>query len=520
METGRLGYLALWRNFPGTVALYGALLVHMVLALRTLYRRRTLRMPAWEALQLLLGLLIPPLLASHVIGTRVASHWYGTIDSYGRVVSVLGILRPELGLRQVLVVVLAWSHGCLGLHFWLRLRPAYARHFALVIAGYVLLPVLALLGFLGAVREIWTKTVADPEWITRTVRATDPSAPDTAAALSRLLTIVLAAYGGALAAVLIGRLARALAARRHRIRIAYPGGREVTVPRGFTVLEASRAARIPHASVCGGRGRCSTCRVRVVKGHEGAPPPGPDELRVLRRVDAAPTVRLACQLRPTGDVVVEPLLPPGARVGDGATPGPATGREREVAVVFADLRSFTAIAERRLPYDVVFLLNRYFEAMAVAVHRAGGIVNQFTGDGVMALFGVETEIDEGCRQALDAAVGMVDAIAQMSRELAEELDAPLRIGVGIHAGPAVVGRMGYGDTVYLTAVGDTVHVASRLQDLTKLYTCPLVISEHVADRAGLDATGFPRHELAVRNRTEPLAIRVIDDVHRLRATTR
>jgi adenylate cyclase len=80
--------------------------------------------------------------------------------------------------------------------------------------------------------------------------------------------------------------------------------------------------------------------------------------------------------------------------------------------------------------------------------------------------------------------------------------------------------MGYGDTVYLTAVGDTVHVASRLQDLTKLYTCPLVISEHVADRAGLDATGFPRHELAVRNRTEPLAIRVIDDVHRLRATTR
>ena len=100
METGRLGYLALWRNLPGTVALYGALLIHIALALVSLYRRRTLRMPAWEALQLVLGLVIPPLLASHVIGTRVASHWYGSIDSYSRLVSVMGILRPDLGLRQ------------------------------------------------------------------------------------------------------------------------------------------------------------------------------------------------------------------------------------------------------------------------------------------------------------------------------------------------------------------------------------------------------------------------------------
>ena len=168
-----------------------------------------------------------------------------------------------------------------------------------------------------------------------------------------------------------------------------------------------------------------------------------------------------------------------------------------------------------MPYDVVFLLNRYFEAVTVAIERAGGIVNQFTGDGVMALFGVDTDAAEGCRRALDAAARMVEAVADVSRELADELDAPLRIGIGIHAGPAVVGRMGYGDTVYLTAVGDAVHVASRLQDLTKQYACQLVISEHVATRAGLDASAFPRHELTVRNRREPLAIRVVDDVHRL-----
>lgn len=76
-------------------------------------------------------------------------------------------------------------------------------------------------------------------------------------------------------------------------------------------------------------------------------------------------------------------------------------------------------------------------------------------------------------------------------------------------------RMGYGEAMYLTAVGDTVHVASRLQDLTKEYDCQLVVSEDVAAVAGIDASPFPRHEIHVRNRERPLAIRVIDDVHRI-----
>jgi len=99
--------------------------------------------------------------------------------------------------------------------------------------------------------------------------------------------------------------------------------------------------------------------------------------------------------------------------------------------------------------------------------------------------------------------------------VADELEKPLRIGIGIHTGPAVVGRMGFGAAMYLTAVGDTVHVASRFQDLTKQYQAQLVISEQVAECAGLDVSGFPRHEITVRNRREPLAIRVIADVRAL-----
>jgi adenylate cyclase len=249
--------------------------------------------------------------------------------------------------------------------------------------------------------------------------------------------------------------------------------------------------------------------VRIVRGLSDLPPPSAEEARVLQRVAAPPGVRLACQLRPRADLAVIPVLP--------AVPAPRTvpsvehrpGREQEVAVLFADLRGFTRVAEHKLPYDVVFLLNRYFEVAGEAIERAGGIANQFTGDGVMALFGVDAGPGDGARQALAAARGLVAGLAGLSQELAHELPAPLHMGIGIHVGHAVVGRMGYGHGVYLTAVGDTVHVASRLEQLTKEYDCELVITEEVARRAAIDPGAWPRHELTVRNRGGTLAVYTI-----------
>ena len=183
-----------------------------------------------------------------------------------------------------------------------------------------------------------------------------------------------------------------------------------------------------------------------------------------------------------------------------------------MAELFADLRGFTRISEHKLPYDVVFLLNRYFEAVGDAIEQAGGIANQFTGDGVMALFGVPADPQTACQHALKAASAMIRNLAELNQTSAEELHEPLSVGVGIHTGPAVVGRMGRGVASYLTAVGDTVHVTSRLQNLTKEYRCQMVISEQVAQLAGLNVSPFPRHELTVRNRAEPIVIRVIKEV--------
>ena len=134
------------------------------------------------------------------------------------------------------------------------------------------------------------------------------------------------------------------------------------------------------------------------------------ELKVLQRVGAAPDVRLACQLRPTNNLTVTPLLPAHAQASEGyGQPAYLAGQERMIAVMFADIRSFTGIAETKLPYDLVFFLNSYFAAVGAAIVSSGGIIDKFVGDGVMALFGVESGPEEGCRQALAAAQAMIRA---------------------------------------------------------------------------------------------------------------
>jgi adenylate cyclase len=513
MEAGRVWFLALWRNPLSTAIFYGSLLTHFVLALYALYQRRHLRIPFWEALQLGLGLCIPLLLATHFTATRMAFEWYAVEDSYAKTVLTLWRQNPINGLRQALLVLIAWTHGCIGLHFWLRLRPWYPRYAAALYAMALLLPVFALLGFTQAGREIDYLIARDPDWIEALYRSTNALQPGEGQDLVDLRDGIIYGFWGCLGTVMLARALRHAYQRRRRVRIVYPDGREIQVPRGFTVLEASRFAGIPHASVCGGRGRCSTCRIRVAGPASALPAASPAEQRLLERVGVAPNVRLACQLRPMGTISVTPLLPAHAQASDGyAQPAYLAGQERTIAVLFADLRSFTGIAERKLPYDLVFLLNSYFETVGEAITSSGGLVDKFIGDGVMALFGVDSRPERGCRQALAAAQRMIGQVNALSQNLAEELPEPLRIGIGIHCGPVVVGRMGYGETVHVTAIGDTVNVASRLQDLTKEFGCQLVMSEEVARQSELDTAAFQRREITLRNRNEALSIFVVEDV--------
>ncbi|MGE0096026.1 MAG: adenylate/guanylate cyclase domain-containing protein, partial [Alphaproteobacteria bacterium] len=504
-EMARVWFLWLWRNAVGTTLLYGSLLTHLCLAFWAIYRRRSLRMPPWEAAQLLLGLSIPPLLIDHIIGTRGLHQEGGIDDSYTYVTYVLWTLAPWKGIEQMAVITVAWLHGCIGLHFWLRLKPWYRRVVPLAYATALLIPTLGVAGFVAMGREV-ADLAQSSSWRKQAVaeyRLDDQALLEQAGDASN---IALGIFVGLLVLTLLARWLRAWWMRRHGlVRITYPANQVVTIHPGTSILEASRGARIPHASVCGGRGRCSTCRVRISVGVDALPAANDEEKRVLMRVGAAPNVRLACQLRPTADLAVVPLLPPSATAAEAATRQKhLRGEEREVAILFADLRGFTRLSEGRLPYDLVFVLNRYFEAMGQAVERSGGLVDKFIGDGVMALFGVDQDVETACRNALAAAQAMAHRLTGLNESLAHELEEPLRIGIGIHVGPAIVGEMGYARATSVTAIGDAVNTASRLEALTKEYGAQLVVSEEIARRSGISLDQFDKHHVDIRGRREPL----------------
>jgi adenylate cyclase len=174
--------------------------------------------------------------------------------------------------------------------------------------------------------------------------------------------------------------------------------------------------------------------------------------------------------------------------------------------MFLDLREFTSLSHSRLPYDVVFILNEFFAATGSAITTYGGWIDKFLGDGLLAIFGQHRGVEMGCRQALRAARAIDLALDHVNAKLGPDIGRPLRVGMGIHAGPLLLGRIGYGEAVDLTVIGNVVNVASRLEALTKESGVQLVISADVARHAGcLDELG-PARTVDVRSVAEPIQV--------------
>jgi len=519
MEAGARVHDFIWHSAVGTTVLYGAFTFHFGLALWALYDRRSFRMRIGEWARLLLGFSIVPLLLHHFTAGRYVYSAFGVQRSYDTILTAYFRFVPWWGWRQIIVLLIAWTHGCLGIHIWLRIRPSYHRYQPILLVAAVLLPVFALLGIWQGVREVLAYGYAHPDWLQALVRNGHMRDPAVGGPSWSLEVGLYWAYGLLVAAVFGARGIRRLIQYRHGlIGITYPSGQRVLVPKGHSVLDASRLARIPHASICGGRGRCTTCRVTVLRGHQGLPAPSESELAALRRLRVSPNVRLACQLRPQSDVSVLLLLPPDITAFDRRRASADSGGSEYFAVImFVDIRRSTAIVENRLPYDVVFVLNHFFEAVAGAVIDEGGKPNQFLGDGLMAIFGDKTQSpEEACRKALRATLRIAERLDDVNKRLAGELADPITIGVGLHAGTVIFGELGYRDNFVVTAIGDTVHVAARLQDLTKDYSCEVVISEIVRRTANLNLGNFAAHEVQVRGRQAAVQVYTINSIGSLK----
>ncbi len=500
-----------WQGVVGTTLLYGALLIHMWLGLQALYRRRYFRWTRTEMLQLGLGLAFPALLANHLSVTRTALTLYGLNKGYVAELASLWVLAPRTGWLQIAVLIAAWTHGCIGLFFVLRLRRNFPAWQAPLLATAALLPVLALLGFVQGGREV-ARAMHDLSFMGANLNTHITGTLAQRATLAWLRDQFLIAYAIALALVILARgIRRAIELRRGLVVIFYPAGAQVRVPRGLTVLDASHLGRIAHASVCGGRGRCSTCRVHIVWAAGELAPPAPHEAELLRNIgaDSAET-RLACQLRATGNMQIVPLIPPNAAFAYIAGRAPRIpGEERFVVAMFVDLRGSTRLTEHRTPYDSVFLLGRFISAVSLTITQHGGRPVQFLGDGVLALFGLECAPDVACRQSLAALAALAANLADVADLFRQETQQDFGYGVGLHCGQAIVGEVGFGRDIGFTALGKTVNVAHRLQEVARDRGAVAVISDAVFACAGEGDPAYEGDEIALRGQARKVTVRVI-----------
>lgn len=493
-----------WRTWIGTALLLTAFAVHYANALWSVYVRRSLRLTRWEWAQLSLGLCIPVLLMSHVISTRIAESVLDVTSYYNTVLIVQWLMFPWLGAVQIIAVLTVWIHACIGINYWLRTKRWYPGWRPLFFGFGLLLPTLALAGYITAGNQI-LREAKNPDYAKQSLEDSNL----TAATLADIGRMTRAGWGIFLALTLLPFAGRGLRSWHYRRRkppmLVHSSGRILPILPGATVLETLRENGIAHASVCGGRARCTTCRIIVTKGLERLPAASGLEAKALARIGATAGMRLACQIRPVADVAVMPLLAADATAADGSVRGGLEGSERLITVVFVDLRGSTTLGEAKMPYDVLFMLNQFFHEMTKALAATNGHYSQFTGDGLMALYGLDAaDPTTGAADALRGAREMLMRLDQLNQQLRSGLQQPLRIGIGIHYGEAIVGAMGPPRSQIITAIGDTVNTCARLESLTKDYECAAIVSLPAAEAAGLRLVGHELHQAPVKGRTEPV----------------
>jgi adenylate cyclase len=310
MESWRPWLMGPWRSTLGQGLLVCSALVHLALGLYAIGARRSLVMSKTDGVQLCLGLATPPLLLNHAIVMHMAGEVTPNFDAtFGQMLAVYWSFSPRYALQQLGVVMVVWIHAAVGLYSWLVLRPAWKRIGGLVLPVLFAVPILALIGFSEAGKEVLEKLANDPAWrahitenLRRVTAVTNP--------LDGLQRALLLGYG-ALVLAAAGVFGWRMLRDRALLHVAYDEGFSARGRRGLSILEIGLANDVPHAHVCSARGRCGTCRVRVDAGAASLSPRDAVEQATLERVGAgADGVRLACQARVLGPgVSVTRLLP-------------------------------------------------------------------------------------------------------------------------------------------------------------------------------------------------------------------
>ncbi len=278
---------------------------------------------------------------------------------------------------------------------------------------------------------------------------------------------------------------------------------------GQSILDVSIANRIPHVRECGGNGRCTTCRVRICDGVRNVSPRSRQEAELAKARHWDEFTRLACQTHVTGDVTVERLVRSSAdlsrvQLEEASLVQP---EERALAVLFCDIREFTPFVDRNLAFDVVHILNRFFEAVGDAILANNGVIYQYVGDQIIGLFGASGDPPaKSCLNAIRSGLGMLDAVGTLNAQLSKEFGVVLEIGVGAHFGPLIAGMMGHPGHRQFTVVGDAINLASRIESANKTLGTRFLVSEALFEQIPDAPVEVRRAQVVVQGKHGPIRL--------------
>ncbi|WP_224994631.1 adenylate/guanylate cyclase domain-containing protein [Cesiribacter sp. SM1] len=299
--------------------------------------------------------------------------------------------------------------------------------------------------------------------------------------------------------------------------IEFRGELPVKVLEGQSILKASLAAGIQHYHVCGGRGKCSTCRVLVYEGEEYLTSPTRRELALGQRMKFSSKVRLACQTRVLGEPVLmhrimrddaDCTLYLGESIGDDTD---KIGEERELALFFLDIRNFTPFMTSHLPFDVMHILRRMFKIFKIAIEENnGGKILETGGDSLYAVFGIDRDLKTAIADAVAAGLEILNDVEVFNeRYLTAFFNYRIDVGIGLHAGKVIFGNRGLGLSSNLAAMGPPVNVAARLQNATKQLNNSFVVSDQVFELLDSKPTEAPAATVQLKGISKEQKVRLL-----------
>lgn len=278
------------------------------------------------------------------------------------------------------------------------------------------------------------------------------------------------------------------------MQIEFVGEQMVSVDKDQTVLDASLQAGIPHFHACGGKGKCTTCRIMVLDGEKNLSRPNRKEAKLRKSIEMTSSIRLACQTKVLREpVVVERIIKDASEIPHylhlnekdlKAKKLKPLGEERYLILFFLDIRNFTPFIETYLPFDVMYITRKLFNVFYSIIIKHKGKLIETAGDELFAVFGLETSIREAADDSTSAGLEIISELGKLNNSYFNPyFFKEFEVGIGIHSGKVIIGELSYNGQTKSTVMGLAVNIASRIQDATKDLNNSMIVSEEVLNHS-------------------------------------